>query len=69
MTIETKFNIEDTVWCMVDNKPTEVVITGFLVVKPNHDANIIIQYDFDKAPDTVNEDQMFYKKEDLLKSL
>lgn len=76
MTIETKYNIGQTVWFMNDNKPTEKVIYKITIgeiISFNNRPKIyyeIGRYGVDRIIEMIKvESELYITKEDLLKSL
>ena len=76
MIFETKFNLDDHVWYMKDNKPTEVIISAIEIfyVNTNQDR---IKYNGKNVSNSVSwldhtnlhQDMLFRSKEELLESL
>ena len=66
MTIETKYNIGQEVWCLVEGKPYKVTITAYKI----DDYNIICGLIDDICRYfELSEYNLFPTKEELLKSL
>jgi len=76
MEFKTKFNVNDRVWFMKDNKPTEAIISAIKIfyVNTNQDN---IRYNAKKVFDSqswldycdLNENTLFKSKEELVASL
>lgn len=72
MTINTKFNIKDTVYFLRDNKVCKAQVMYIGVHVRNNDSliDVRINYDIDIAGGgDLQEHQMFASKDELLKSL
>lgn len=74
MKIETKFNIDDTVWFMHKEKPTTKTVRSMKVHSGKCLVGItdpLIEYDFNEhdAKGYKDEKQLFPTKEELLQSL
>jgi len=76
MIFETKFNLDDHVWYMKDNKPVEVIISSIEIFYVNTNQNRI-KYNAQNITNPVSwldhtnlfEDMLFKSKEELLESL
>lgn len=67
MEIKTKYNLNDKIWVMRDNEPTQIIIDSIEVFISKHFPRIIYYInDFDEG---YSEKQVFSTKEELLKSL
>lgn len=71
MTIETKYNIDDEVWLMKENKPTTRVISFIEVIAASTTSKSFIRYGLktEGVVERVVESLLFPTKEELLKSL
>ncbi len=77
MKFETEFNIDDSAWCMKDNSPTNVTISGIEIVYKGNGSQHCISQNVIKyvATDSVGyneklcESKLFKTKNALLKSL
>jgi len=70
MTIETKFNISDTIWFMNGNKAECCTVTSMKMGMDNHtNKNLWIFYSPYFRNYWISESKCFSTKEDLLKSL
>lgn len=66
MVVQTKFNVGDKAWFMLENKPNCVDITG-LNISIYESGNVEIEYTLHY--DKLKEENLFATKEELLKSL
>lgn len=71
MKIETKYNIDDEVWLMKENKPTKRVVSFIEIIAASTTSKSFIQYGlkFEGEVERVVENKLFPTKEELLKSL
>jgi len=72
MSIETKFNVDELVWMMYDNKVREVKI--WCITTTSNEKETLTKYSVNDVPpnrsyDTVSETILFKTKADLLSSL
>jgi hypothetical protein len=68
MTIETKYNIGDEVWCMKDNRCRCTKVESIRIMIHHYTSSIEIGY-FIEAGEWIEEERIFPTKEELLKSL
>jgi hypothetical protein len=81
MKIETKFDLDDNVWYMKNNKPKEVIITHIAMYCDNHivkNKELEVIYKGKNLPnfctslplhEDLKETELFKTKEDLIESL
>ena len=75
MEVNTKYNIDDRVWIVLNNKVEKQIVTGITVYhtfKEPHlggEEKIDILYDLNWQTEEVPESRLFSTKEELLKSL
>lgn len=68
MTIETKYNIGDEVWCMKVNRCICTKVKSIRTMIHHYSSQIEIEY-FIEAGDWLQEGSLFPAKEELIKSL
>lgn len=76
MIIETKYNINDKVYIMYNNKVILCEVSGIIIIKSNNMSSWqdnYLRYCINGLPEKqeieIEEDKIFKKKEELLKSL
>lgn len=69
MNVKSKFNLRDTCWIMLHNKPTKLSINGIYITID--DLNINVKYTIGPIDSSieVNEEKIYSTREELLKSL
>lgn len=68
MEISTKYNLNDTVWMVSDNKVIQKLVTMYKINVDNAH-NVKVTYQLNHMDDNVDESKLFASKEELLKSL
>lgn len=72
MTINTKYNIDDIVWTMLNNRPQQLIIYGIdLHISKNNEICVykLREFSYSKKSCEYGEDYLFSTKEDLIESL
>lgn len=74
MTIETKFNVKDHAFAIIENELKYVDILD-IIIHVDYNFNIIIQYEVEywsygkRTQDKIKEKRLFSTREELIKSL
>ena len=68
MEISTKYNLNDTVWVVSDNKVIQKLVTMYKI-KVDNTHNVKVTYQLNHVDIDVDESKLFASKEELLKSL
>lgn len=71
MTIDTKYNINDEVWLMKENKPVKRVVSFIEIIVASTTSECFIRYGLkiDSGVERVVENYLFPTKKELLESL
>ena len=72
MTIETKYNIGDEVWCFMGSIPIPIIVVGIRIIYDEHYNSILYHLAEELGEPfaiTLDESVLYPTKEELLKSL
>ena len=68
MEVKTKYDIQDTVWMVSNNKVVKVIVTGLGITITGPDSYEVF-YSVNHSSIDIPENQLFKTKEELLESL